>query len=97
MTDSIQSRVMFFDTQEGQVRFGDWNRVNTPLGTMFEPRQLIEVRGARASQFNPNDQCAKVNSLEHVDLKGLSVLLWHDKTLGRNIMGGNLMPRVYCY
>ncbi len=94
MADSITARTMFFDTRNGQIRFHDWNRIDTTLGTMMEPRQLIELRQARASAFNPNDQCAKITALEIVDLRGIDILLSDKKKI---MVNGNQVPRVYSF
>jgi hypothetical protein len=66
---------MFFETRNNQIRFYDWNKVETTCGTMMEPRQLINLRGNRASQFSWKDQCAKVNHMVCAELRELDALL----------------------
>ena len=43
MLTPIIERVRLYDTRRGDIRFLDWNLVQTRLGAMIEPRALSEV------------------------------------------------------
>lgn len=98
MADSIISRTMFYDTRGGEVRFHDWNLVNTTLGPMQEPRQLIGFQNGNKNnkllQLNLRDQCAKITSLEKIDMRGIEILL-SDKI--KKTIGGNQIPTQLAY
>lgn len=94
MADSITSRTVFYDTRNGQIRFHDWNLVNTTLGTMQEPRQLIEIRGNRSGQLNLSDQCAKITALVPADLREIEIVLSDKK---KKTIGGNQVPVDFSY
>lgn len=94
MADSITSRTVFYDNRNGQIRFHDWNLVNTTLGTMQEPRQLIEIRGNRSGQLNLSDQCAKITDMVPADLRGIEILLSDKK---KKTIGGNQVPTSYAF
>jgi len=93
MADSITARTIFYDTRNGQIRFHDWNRVDTTLGTMQEPRQLIWFRNGtkdnKSGQMNLMDQCAKITAIEQIDMRGIEMLLSDGV---HKTIGGNQMP-----
>lgn len=43
LSTPIIERVRLYDTRRGDIRFLDWNLVQTSLGAMIEPRALSEV------------------------------------------------------
>jgi len=43
LSTPIIERVRLYDTRRGDIRFLDWNLVQTRLGAMMEPRALSEV------------------------------------------------------
>ena len=98
MADSITARTMFFDNRNGEIRFHDWNVVNTSLGQMQEPRQLIGFTNGnkdnKSTQFNPSDQCAKVTNLVAIDMRGIEILLSDKKN---KTIGGKQMPESQAY
>ena len=98
MADSITGRTMFFDNRKGEIRFHDWNVVNTTLGQMQEPRQLIGfangTKDNKLAQFNPGDQCAKVTDLVALDMRGIEMLLGDKK---KKTIGGKQMPESQVY
>ena len=98
MTDSITARTMFYETLNGCVRFYDWNKVETTLGTMMEPRQLVGVRNGakdnKSGQLLLKDQCAKVTQLVNANLRDLDALL-SDKI--RVTVRGTQMPQDFSF
>ncbi len=43
LSTPIIERVRLYDTRRGDIRFLDWNLVQTRLGAMIEPRALSEI------------------------------------------------------
>lgn len=94
MADSITGRTVFYDNRNGQIRLHGWCLVNTTLGTMQEPRQLVEIRSDRSGQLNLSDQCAKITDMVPADLRGIEILLSDKKN---KTIGGNQVPVDFSY
>jgi len=93
----ILRRTMFMDLRNNQVRFMDWNQVDTGLGTMYEPRQHNTVRMGRKEgydSFDPLDQLARVDELLAAD----GAAEWNYLTgKGMVLHGGPQVPKSCAY
>lgn len=88
---SILKREVLYSKKGGQVKFLDWARTTTTLGTCAEPFS-VDDRGTDAEDFDPSDMMVKVDGLVQVDDEGDA-----KKALsggGAQTNGGNLRPRV---
>ena len=63
----INKRTIYIDTRNNQVRFSDWARVETKLGSMIEPWSLnrIDYKGL----FDPDNACARIDEIQTTDIR----------------------------
>ncbi len=98
MADSITARTMFFETLNGHIRFYDWNKVETTLGTMMEPRQMIGFANGnlnnKFASFRWADQCAKITNMVCANIRDLDALLSDGQKI---TVGGTHFPQDYDY
>lgn len=90
---SIQRRTVFYDIKDGVIRFNDWAKVTTTLGSMSEPF-MVQQRSMHDTDFPNYDFTDEVNRID--DIKQMDV---HKATLllsggDAQIHGGTLLPRV---
>jgi hypothetical protein len=85
----ILNRTVFVDNRNDQVRFCDWNIVNTPLGAMVEPRNLnmYPVSDDNFTDIDVDDEMHKIDKIEFIDERDLIPNLFH------GLHGGNQLPQ----
>jgi len=69
----IKRRTIFVDLTGDKVRFHDWARVDTAIGTMAEPRCLLAQRpldgvAATASLMDSTDDVARLDAMEQAPM-----------------------------
>lgn len=93
----IAKRTLFVDDRAGYLKWWDWARVITAIGTMAEPRVFGMQRpfdggAVAASKIDPSDDIFRVDDIEHADIGKEMFLLADDRTIA--LHGGRLWPRV---
>lgn len=95
MSDNIHKRTIFYARVKGKIRFMDWAMVITPLGTMveqFNPNLHFPTNGP-ISNFDPDDECARIDEIREVDYGKFNQVLSGDPS-GTALHGGVCLPRV---
>jgi hypothetical protein len=74
---SIQRRRVFYDEFKGHVRFWDWAKVTTTLGTMVEPfapgnRHSLNQDFAN---FDPDDEINLISSVRAMPIDRQEIIL----------------------
>jgi len=92
---SILSRTVYYDTTGGFVRWRDWAKVITTLGTMFEPHNVNHRKTPNTDleDFDPEDMMARVDDLRRIDATQEQRIFSAGEE-GAPHMGGVHMPRV---
>ena len=85
----IARRTIFYDEEEGVVRWHDWALVVHPLGMFLEPFQEItkKARDADYRNYDASEPMCRIDEMKRHSLdKGLLIY-------GEQVTGGVLTPR----
>ncbi len=89
---------MFVDQSGGKVRFHDWARVDTAIGTMAEPRCPMAQRpldgfSASGSKLDYTDDLSRMDALEEIPI-GREMKVLSESSEPHALHGGSLWQRV---
>jgi len=93
----ILRRTVFVDQSGGKVRFHDWARVDTAVGTMVEPRCLMAQRpvdglAATGTRLDSADDVARMDALEDIPM-GREMKVLAESSEPHALHGGVLWQR----
>lgn len=92
----IKKRTVYYDDSTGVVRWADWARVTTGVGSMAEPYHInrIEVGDTHGEifDFDFEDMIARIDEVKRIDLTQFPRMLSGGSSPSVN--GGYGMPRI---
>jgi len=92
---SILSRTVYYDQTGGFVRWRDWAKVITTLGTMFEPFNVNARHSPDVDvvNFDPEDEFTRIDDMRRID-STQEQRIFSGGSDNPPVMGGVHMPRV---
>jgi len=93
-SEAIKRRTVLFTIINGVLIFPGWARVETGLGTAFEPFNMgwCHAPNSAIDDVDPSDPVARIDLIEGMDPIMVDVV---HRDQGNRVHGGTMIPRVF--